>query len=137
MIPSLVQWVKGSRFDPWPGNFHIPWVRPPPTPISLIIDRQEILFLSFFFSPRATPAAYGGSQARGRIGVASLHHSHSNARWEPHLRPTPQPWQRRILYPLSKARDQTYHLRVCGQIRPCCTHDGNSKRFFIKLIQLI
>ena len=36
--------------------------------------------------------AYGGSQARGPIGavVAGLHPSHSNARSEPHLRPTPQ-----------------------------------------------
>ena len=35
----------------------------------------------------ATPAAYGGSQARGPIGAtaACLHHSHSNARSEPHL----------------------------------------------------
>ena len=36
---------------------------------------------------RAAPAAYGGSQFRGRIGAvaASLHHSHSNARSEPRL----------------------------------------------------
>ena len=41
---------------------------------------------------RAVPTAYGGSQARGLIGAtaASLHHSHSNARTEPHLRPTSQ-----------------------------------------------
>ena len=40
----------------------------------------------------AAPTAYGGSQARGQIGAvaASLHHSHSNARSEPRLRPTPQ-----------------------------------------------
>ena len=37
--------------------------------------------------------AYGGSQSRGQIGAvaAGLRHSHSNARYEPHLRPTPQP----------------------------------------------
>ena len=31
--------------------------------------------------------AYGSSQARGQIGAtaAGLHHSHSNARSEPHL----------------------------------------------------
>ena len=31
-------------------------------------------------------------QARGLIGAvaAGLHHSHSNARYKPHLRPTPQ-----------------------------------------------
>ena len=41
---------------------------------------------------RAAPAAYGGSQAGGRIRAvaASLRHSHSNARSQPHLRPTPQ-----------------------------------------------
>ena len=46
--------------------------------------------LSFFF--RAAPVAYGDSQARGLIGAvpAGLGHSHSNARSEPHLRPTPQ-----------------------------------------------
>ena len=40
----------------------------------------------------APPAAYGGSQARGRIGAVAtgLRQSHSNAGSEPHLRPTPQ-----------------------------------------------
>ena len=39
---------------------------------------------------RATPAAYGGSQAKGPIGAiaASLLHSHIGS--ESHLRPTPQ-----------------------------------------------
>ena len=36
--------------------------------------------------------AYRGSLARGPVGAAAagLHHSHSDARSEPHLRPTPQ-----------------------------------------------
>ena len=40
----------------------------------------------------AAPSAYGGSQARGRIGAAatSLHQSHSNAGPELCLQPTPQ-----------------------------------------------
>ena len=40
----------------------------------------------------AAPEAYGGSQARGRIGAAatSLRQSHSNAGSEPQLQPTPQ-----------------------------------------------
>ena len=44
-------------------------------------------FNIYFFHFRAAPAAYGSSQARGRIGAtaASLHHSHSNARSEPYL----------------------------------------------------
>ena len=39
---------------------------------------------------RAAPTAYGSSQARGQIGVVvlGLHHSHSNAEYEPHLQPT-------------------------------------------------
>ena len=42
-----------------------------------------LVFLSF----RATPVAYGGSQARSQIGAvaAGLHHSHSNVGSEPHL----------------------------------------------------
>ena len=50
-----------------------------------------IIFCLFAFS-RAAPVACGGSQARGRIGAVatSLHHSHSDARSEPRLRPTPQ-----------------------------------------------
>ena len=40
----------------------------------------------------AAPAAYGGSQARGRIGAIAtgLRQSHSNAGSEPRLQPTPQ-----------------------------------------------
>ena len=48
--------------------------------------RKQIFF-------RATPAACGGSQARGQIGALAtgLRHSHSNARSEPRLQPTTQP----------------------------------------------
>ena len=50
------------------------------------------LTFSFFAFFRATPVAYGSSQARGRIRAvaASLHHSHSNVgseHWD--LKPTP------------------------------------------------
>ena len=50
------------------------------------------LFYFIFLLFRATPAAYGGSQARGQIGAvaARVHHSHSNLRSQPHLPPTPQ-----------------------------------------------
>ena len=54
----------------------------------------EYIYMSKFTEMkfRATPAAYGGSQARGWTGAvaASLHHSHSNVRSEPHLGPTPE-----------------------------------------------
>ena len=47
------------------------------------------LFICLF---RASPTAYGSSQARGRIGAtaAGLRQSHSSARSEPRLQPTPQ-----------------------------------------------
>ena len=54
---------------------------------------EEKFFCLFFFCLfRATPFAYGGSQARGRTGTVAtgLCQSHSNSGSEPHLRPTPQ-----------------------------------------------
>ena len=61
------------------------------------LNFNSTLFLSFFFFSflpfsRAAPTAYGGSQARGRIGaVASgLRQSHNNAGSKPRLQPTPQ-----------------------------------------------
>ena len=56
---------------------------------------QLFLFFFFFFVfclLGAAPTAHGSSQARGCIGAvaAGLHHSHSNAGSEPHLRPAPQ-----------------------------------------------
>ena len=57
----------------------------------IIIIIITIIILSFVFF-RAAPVAYGGSQARGRIRAVtvSLRQSHSNAKTEPHLWPTPQ-----------------------------------------------
>ena len=76
-------------------------------------------FFGLFAFSRATPAAYGGSQARGLIGTeaAGLHQSHSNAGFEPHLRPHHSSWQCWILNSLSKARDQTRNLMVRTRIR--------------------
>ena len=54
---------------------------------------QHLLFFFFFLSfSRATPTAYGGSQARGliRAVAAGLHHGHSNVGSKPCLQPTPQ-----------------------------------------------
>ena len=63
--------------------------------------------------------AYGGPQARGPIGAVAtgLRQSHSKVGSEPCLQPTPQTRQRRILNPLSKARDGTRNLMVPSQIR--------------------
>ena len=79
---------KACLSDTWRATFlH---ALPPSlySPFSFIdlttVQYSIFLFLLFF---RATPAAYGGSQARGRIGAtaASLHHSHSNTRSKPCL----------------------------------------------------
>ena len=53
---------------------------------------NQNFFLSFFFPPRATPEAYGGSQARHLIGAvaAGLCHSYSNVGSKMHLQLTPQ-----------------------------------------------
>ena len=47
----------------------------------------SFLFFFFFFFClfRAAPGADGSSQARGQIGAAGLHQSHSNTRPKSHL----------------------------------------------------
>ena len=64
-------------------------------------------FVLFSFLFRATPAAYGDSQARSRIGAVAdgLHQSHSNLGSELHLQLHHSSWQHQILNPLSEARD--------------------------------
>ena len=63
--------------------------------------------------------AYGGSQVRGAIGAPAggQCHSHSNARSDPCLQPTPQLMARQILNPRSEARDQTCILMDASQVR--------------------
>ena len=58
----------------------------------VVILVKSILLIFCLFVFRATPAAYGGSQARGAKGAiaASLHHSHSNTESKPCLWPPPQ-----------------------------------------------
>ena len=53
---------------------------------------SKVNFFLVFLSFRATPEAYGGSQARGpiRTVATSLRHSHSNTGFKLYLRPTPQ-----------------------------------------------
>ena len=52
----------------------------------------SIFLFCLFAISRATPPAYGGSQARSQIRAVAtnLCHSHSNAGSKPHLQPTPQ-----------------------------------------------
>ena len=55
-------------------------------------SRSLFIFLFCFLLFRATPMAYGISQARVQIEavVTGQHPSHSNVGSEPHLQPTPQ-----------------------------------------------
>ena len=60
--------------------------------MSLLMANRFFFFFGLFAISWATSAAYGGSQARGRIRAvaADLRHSHSNARSKLRLQPTPQ-----------------------------------------------
>ena len=64
--------------------------------LMLSIKEERVLFYFILFFVfclfRATPAAYGGSQASDPIRATAAGHSHSysNAGSKPHLRPTPQ-----------------------------------------------
>ena len=73
----------------------------------LIIVVIVIFYFFFFCLFRATPMAYGVSQARGLMGAVGPrpHHSHSKAGSNPCLRPTPQLMAMPILNPLSEARN--------------------------------
>jgi len=93
-------------------------------PLSVITALRSF----FFFFLRATPMAYGGSQARGQNGaIAAGHsHSHSNARSEPGLDLHHSSQQRLILKPVSETRDQTCILTDTSQICFHRVHDRNS-----------
>ena len=84
----------------------------------------------FFFLFRATPVAYGGSQARGpvRATAASLHHKHSNTMYltcDCHLHHSSQKCQ--FLNPLSETRGWNCNLIVPNQICFCCVTTGTPK----------
>ena len=57
------------------------------------------IFFFFFFYFRATPAAYGSSQARGPIGAATSSHSHSHSSLGSELRLQATPELTAMLHP--------------------------------------
>ena len=82
-VLSVITELYRMSFSPIPGSYVF----------ELFFYSLVLFFVFFVFCPfRAAPAAFGGSQARALIGAvaASLRHSHSHARSEPHLRPTSQ-----------------------------------------------
>ena len=86
------------------------------------------VFFSFLF--RAAPeAAYGSSQASGQIGAATTSYTTATATQDPScIRNLPRSLQqRRILNPLSVARDRTHILRDTSQVFNPLSHKGNSQ----------
>jgi len=73
----------------------------------------------YFLLFRATPKAFGDSQAKGplRAVVARLYHSHSNVGSEPVCNLHHSSQQHQILNPLSKARDRTCILMDTSRVR--------------------
>ena len=69
------------------------------------------------------------SRLGGLIGAtaAGLRQSHSHARFEPCLWPTPQLLQHWILNPLSEAKERTRNLMVPSQIHFHCSMTGTPK----------
>ena len=97
------RWLLWHQFDPWSGDFHMPWAQPHPKEALFFV----FPFFFFFLLFRTAPVAYASSQARGRIraAAAGLHHSHGNAGSKPHLQPTQQLMATWILNLLIEARD--------------------------------
>ena len=75
----------------------------------------------FFFFLRATPEAYGGSQARGQIGAVATSLATATAVPDPScICDLHQSSQKRwILNPLSEARDRTCVLMDTSQTHFC------------------
>ena len=78
------------------------------------IDGIYIYIIYYFGLFRTAPSAYGSFQTRGqtRAAAASLHHSSQ---------------QRRILNPLSEARDRTHVLMDPSQVHYCSATVGTPK----------
>ena len=89
---------------------------------SLLLLCFLFLFFSFFFLLfRATPVAYGDSQARGPIGAtaAGLHHSTATSGPSCICNLHHSSWQQQIFHPLSEARGRTHNLKVPSWICFC------------------
>ena len=103
----------------------------------LIICLVSCLLHSFFFFLGLRPWHMEFPRLGGLIGAtaAGLHHSHSNSRSKPCLRPTPAHGNAKTLRinPLSKARDWTRNLMVSSQIHFRCATTGTP--FFLSFFK--
>ena len=89
-----------------------------------------IYFLSFVLF-RSAPVAYGGPQARG----SNLAYTTATAMPKPSLNCNlhHSSGQRRVLNPLSEARDRTHNLMVPSRIHFCCATMGASQVRYFKM----
>ena len=96
--PRLIKYQK--MFILWPGDSILR---------TALYTKYLFLFL-VFLSFRAAPGAYGGSQARDRIGTAATSLCTATATQDlNHVRdPHHGSRQRQILFPLREAKDQTH-----------------------------
>ena len=98
----------------------------------LLTMHKSFFFLFSFLLFRATPMAYGGSQARCLIGAtaASLCQSHNNTGSKPHLQPTPQPSAMPDPWPTERGQGSNPQPHGFQSYLFPLRHDGNSKTFF-------
>ena len=84
IFPSLMPRAVTRMLNKWKANWMDEWMDEFPW--------QNFFVLVWFLVFRSTPTTHGVSQARGLIGAeaAGLYHSHSNARFQPHLWPIAQ-----------------------------------------------
>jgi len=119
------RWVgmKWEGWWGWRGNVH------------KMAEYFVFLLLFSICLLRAVPAAYGSSQARGRIGAtaAGLHHSHSNVGSELQLWLHHSSQQHQIPNPLNKARDQTHIFMDTSWVRNLLSHNRNSRIFLTQV----
>ena len=90
-----------------------------------------VIFYFFFFLFKATPLAYGSSQARSQIRAAAacLRHSYSNARSQPCVQHTPQlTGNAGSFNPLSEARGRICNPHGCQSGLLPLNREGKSLR---------
>ena len=92
-------------------------------------------FLSFFF--KAASVASGSSQAKGAIRATASCLHHSNSKPDPsHIYDLHHSsWQRRILNPLSRARDRIHILMDTGWVLNLLSTTGTPEIYFLTVLE--
>ena len=88
------------------------------------------IFFFFFLRPHLWHMEFPRLGVESELQLPSLHHSHSNAGSELHLRPTPQLTAMPDPSPPSEVRDQTHILMDTSQVCNPLSHKRHSFFFF-------